>query len=97
MFAQGVGQGACFPDEHTAVPEEIARLYELFSDLDRGLFSEASNLQHAFLRLASSLDVAVAGFGARRLNADDDDVRSFRAISAARRMSSRKRFSSAIT
>src|ERR1017187_7576788 len=74
MFTEGVGEGARTPNEHSAVPEEISSLDELFRDLGQRLLGEAPYLEYAFLRLIANFDIAVTSFRARGRNTDHHDV-----------------------
>src|SRR5271165_3418891 len=74
MLAKRISQGLRAPDEHPAVPEEIAGFNELLRHLDGRLLSEATDLENAILRLIADLDVAVPGFCASGRDADHNDV-----------------------
>src|SRR5271157_786058 len=47
MLAERIGQGLRAPDEHSAVPEKIACLYELLCDLGGRFLGEAADLEHS--------------------------------------------------
>ena len=64
-------------NENAAVPEVVARREILFGRGGVGLFGEAGDRERGALEaveIAAGFDVAVAGMGARRLDAEQDEL-----------------------
>ncbi len=75
VLADGVGQRARRPQEHARVPVVVARGDKLFGAILVGLLDKAAHVQRGIvLGQVAGLDVAVAGFGARGLDAQHHDV-----------------------
>jgi len=74
MFVQGVCQGPCAPQKHSAVPEVIACSQELRRPASVGFLSEAPDAQNISVECGACLDIAVASFRPGGVNSEDHDV-----------------------
>ena len=75
VLADGVGQGAGRPQEHSGVPVVVAGGNKLFGAVLVGLFDEAAHVESGVvLGQVAGFDVAVAGLRARGLDAQHHDV-----------------------
>src|ERR1700687_1328437 len=74
MLAQRVRERIGAPEKHAAVPEVVARVEKLPGRGGIWLFGEAAHAREALLVGHTGLNIAVAGFGASRADAEHHDA-----------------------
>ena len=75
MLAHRIRQRPRRPQKHARVPVVVASVHELLSLVLVGFFYKAPDVERGVVPgVIGGLDVAVAGFGARRINAQHHDV-----------------------
>ena len=68
MFAQRIGQGLGFPQEHATVPVVTASGHKLLCFLQIWFFSEAAHPVDVSAEVIAHLNVAISSFGPCRLD-----------------------------
>src|SRR4029077_904263 len=74
MLAQRVCERVGAPEEHAAVPEVTARVEKPPGQAEIRLFGEAADAQRAIVIRRTGLDIAIAGLGGSRADAEHNNV-----------------------